>query len=278
MNRILVPTDFSERSLNACKAAASIARKTNSEITLLHLFDTPSDTVDQYSGSGTSSGARAISYMKGVSHQFADLMAQPFFKGIRLYEAVKSNKAYQGIIDESVDYNVDLIVMGSQGMTGLEEMLVGSNTEKVVRHSQIPVLVVKQDVNDDFEVNDMVFASDFSEESKTTFPNVIEYATIFEAKIHLLFINTVSSFKSTKAIRDRMQNFIDSYDYDNYSLNIYSDKTIEEGILNFSAENDADIIAINTHNRSGLMQLFSSHIGQDLANHALRPVITFKIP
>lgn len=277
MNKILVPTDFSQESIYACKAAASIAKKTNSEIVLLHLFDVPSDTVDQYQGAGGSSGARTIEYMKGVSNKFAEFMAFPFFEGIKLYESVKSNKAYEGIIEESNKHKVDLIVMGSQGTSGIDEMLVGSNTEKIVRHSQIPVLVVKQSIEDHFNVMDIVFSSDFSDESKKTFPNVIEYVNIFDAKLHLLFINTISNFKSTKAIRERMQNFIDSYDIENYTVNIYSDKTIEEGILNFSSEIDADIIAINTHNRSGLMQLFSSHIGQDLANHALRPVLTFKI-
>lgn len=277
MKRILVPTDFSKESLYACKAAASIARKTNSEIVLLHLFDTPGGVIDQYGSGGGSSGAQAISYMKGIHLKFEKLASNSFFDGIKLFEAVRSSSAHEGIIEESQKREIDLIVMGSQGATGIEEMLVGSNTEKVVRHSQIPVLVVKQDF-ELFDVRAIVFASDFGDESKITFPNVIEYASMFNAKIHLLFVNTVSNFKSTKAIRDRIQNFIDSYNYDDYSVNIYSDKTIEEGILNFAAEHEADVIAINTHNRSGLMQLFSSQIGQDLANHALRPVLTFKIP
>lgn len=277
MKQILVPTDFSAESINACKAAASIAKKTKSEVTLLHLFDAPNQTTDQFSSGSTSSGAQAIQYMKGVTKKFNDLMDEPFFKGIRIYEAVRSNKAYQGIIDESTKIKADLIVMGSQGVSGIEEMLVGSNTEKVVRHSKVPVLAVKRDINDDFNVDNIVFASDFGEESKTTFPSVIEYAKIFNATLHLLFINTASGFKSTNNIKERMQAFVDGDEYKNQTVNIYSDKTIEEGILHFSAEINADIIAINTHKRSGLMQLFSSNLGEDLVNHALRPVLTFKI-
>ena len=189
---------------------------------------------------------------------------------------MRFHKAFEGVIEESKKLEVDLIVMGSQGATGLKEMFVGSNTEKVVRHSHIPVLVIKQDI-ENFDATNIVFASDFSDESKKTFPNVIEYAKIFDAKLHLLFINTISNFKSTKSINERMAAFVDGFDIENYTLNIYSDKTIEEGILNFSSEMDADIIAINTHKRSGLSQLFSSKIGKDLANHALRPVMTFKI-
>lgn len=277
MKQILVPTDFSPESINACKVAASIAKKNKSEVTLLHLFDAPNQTVDQFSSGGTSTGAQAIQYMKGVTKKFNDLMDEPFFKGITIYEAVRSNKAYQGIIDESVKIKADLIVMGSQGVSGLEEMLVGSNTEKVVRHSKVPVLAVKQNVDEEFNVENIVFASDFGKESKATYPSVIEYAKIFNAKLHLLFINTASGFKPTNAIKESMQTFIDGNDYKNQTVNIYSDKTIEEGILHFSAEINADIIAINTHKRSGLMQLFSSNLGEDLVNHALRPVLTFKI-
>ncbi|MCB0475323.1 MAG: universal stress protein, partial [Flavobacteriaceae bacterium] len=59
--------------------------------------------------------------------------------------------------------------------------------------------------------------------------------------------------------------------------NIFNDVTIEEGILNFGRRINADLIAINTHGRSGLYNLFTESISKDLANHALRPVITFKI-
>jgi nucleotide-binding universal stress UspA family protein len=62
-----------------------------------------------------------------------------------------------------------------------------------------------------------------------------------------------------------------------FTKNIYNDISIENGILTFAREMDADLIALNTHGRSGLSQLFNGSIGQELTNHALRPVITFKI-
>ncbi len=276
MNRILVPVDFSDQAKYACKVAASIANKTNSEVILLHMFDVPSETIDPGNSSGSSSGAQAIYYMKGVHKKFEEFMAFPFFEGLVVKEDVRFHKAFEGVIEESKKLDVDLIVMGSQGATGLKEMLVGSNTEKVVRHSHIPVLVIKEDI-DNFDVKDMVFASDFSEESKKTFPTVLEYRDLFNAKLHLLYINTIHKFESTKKSNERLYKFIDDYELTNYTMNVYNDTTIEEGILNFSREVDADVIAINTHGRSGLYNLFSESISKDLANHALRPVMTFKI-
>jgi len=276
MNRILVPIDFSEQAKNASKVAASIARKTNSEIILLHMLDIPAETIDVATGSNLQGGAQNIYYLKGIKIEFQKFMALPFFKGIKVIEAVRFHKAFEGVIEESKEKDVDLIVMGSNGTSGLKEMLVGSNTEKVVRLSKIPVMVIKQDV-DNFEVKDMVYASDLSEDSKKSFQNVIDYATIFNAKIHLLYVNTIHNFVSTRVLNEKIASFTQDFDITNYSVNVYSDSTIEEGILNFSSEINADLIAINTHKRSGLYQLFNDNIGQDLANHALRPVITFKI-
>ena len=276
MKKILVPIDFSDEASYACKVASQIAKKTGSEIILLHMLDIPSEAIDPIESNNLRGGAQAIFFMKTIHKKFEKYKALPFFEGIKITEDVKFHKTFEGVIEESNKNNVDLIVMGSQGATGLKEMLVGSNTEKVVRHSNIPVLVIKQDV-DNFKIDDIVFASDFSDKTKKSFSDVIDFAAIFNAKLHLLFINTIHNFESTRVSRNKLEAFISDFNIKNYTLNIYNDTTIEEGILNFSKENNADVIAINTHGRSGLSQLFSESISKELANHALRPVITFKM-
>jgi len=276
MKKILVPIDFSKEAQYAAKVAAKIANKTKSEIYLLHMLDLPSSTVDPVEMSNLYEGPQTVFFMKGIHKRFEKFKKLPFFKGIKVNETVRFHKAFDGVIEESKKNKVDLIVMGSQGSTGLKEMLVGSNTEKVVRHSNIPVLVIKQDIKN-FDIKNMIFASDFTAKSKKSFKNVLDFANIFKAKIHLLFINTVHNFESTKVTNIKLNNFMSDFNFKNYTLNIYNDTTIEEGILNFGKEINADLIAINTHGRSGLSQLFSESISKELANHALRPVITFKI-
>ena len=103
--------------------------------------------------------------------------------------------------------DIDLIVMGSQGASGLQEMFIGSNTEKVVRRSKIPVLVIKKEV-DDFVVDNIIFASDFNKESKSTFHRVVHFAELFNAKVHLLYINTIHNFNTTKNIEERIAGFM----------------------------------------------------------------------
>ena len=276
MKKILVPIDFSKEAKYACEVASQIAKKTKCEIILLHMLDIPGASIDPIDSNNKRGGAQAIFFMKTIHKKFQKYKALPFFEGIKITESVKFHKAFNGVIEESKKNNVDLIVMGSQGATGLKEMLVGSNTEKVVRHSDIPVLVIKKKVSD-FDIKNMIFASDFSKESKNTFKNVIGFAEIFKAKLHLLYINTIHNFESTKESTKKLEKFVSGFDKKKFTLNIYNDTTIEEGILNFGKETDADVIAINTHGRSGLSQLFSESISKELANHALRPIITFKI-
>jgi len=275
MKKILVPVDFSKEAKYACKVAATIAKKTKSEIILLHMLDIPSKIIDPLNSNGMRGGAQSIAYMKAIHRKFEKYKALPFFKGIKLTEDVKFHKAFEGVIQESKKHKVDLIIMGSQGATGLKEMIVGSNTEKVVRSSDIPVLVIKHDV-ENFAIKNILFASDFSAKSKKNFKKVINFAKLFNAKINLLFVNTIHNFETSRESQKKLNAFVKNLDF-KHSINICNDKTVEEGILNYGRENNSDIIAINTHGRSGLSQLFNESISKELANHALRPVITFKI-
>ena len=276
MKRILVPVDFSKEAECAAKVAADIARRTGSEIYLVHMLELPVTTVDPAEMSSISSEPQIIYFMKLARDKFDKFKSLPFLKGLRVIETVQFQHAFSGIIEESKKNKIDLIVMGSQGASGLQEMFIGSNTEKVVRRSHIPVLVIKKRV-EEFKVDNMIFASDFNKESKTTFHRVIEFAKIFDSKIHLLYVNTIHNFNTTKNLTERIEKFIKDFDFSNYTINIYNDISIEKGILSFGRDINADLIALNTHGRSGLSQLFNGSIGQELANHALRPVITFKI-
>lgn len=276
MKNILVPIDFSVQAEYAARVATDIARQTNAKIMLLHMLELPTGVVDPASFGASTNTPTALLFLKRAHEKFQDFKEQEFFKGIEMEESVLFHKAFDGIITESKKHKADLIVMGSKGTSGLEEMLVGSNTEKVVRNSDIPVLVIKQEIKD-LKVENMVFASNFKYKNRSAFQKILDFAAIFNAKLHLLKINTIHNFETTKASSDAIRNFINNYDLGDYTLNIYNDVSIESGILNFSKAIDADMIVLNTHGRRGLAHLFNGSIGEDLANHAKLPVVTFKL-
>ena len=74
-----------------------------------------------------------------------------------------------------------------------------------------------------------------------------------------------------------MSDFVGNFQINNYSTHIYNDVNVEKGILNFANSIDADLIGMSTHGRKGLAHFFNGSISEDLVNHAIRPVVTFKI-
>lgn len=274
MKKILVPTDFSPQAENALKVAAQLAKKYQCAIHLLHIIELPLQKVDPIIANNDL--PEAIFFMKLARKHFETLLKNDYLKGITIHEHVEFNDIFKSVFHVCEKYNIDLIIMGSKGSSGLTEMLIGSNTEKVVRTSEVPVLVIKKE-HDTFDINNFVFASDFNDESKTPYKKATDFAKLFKAKIHLLLVNTPNNFMTTLEAEERMLNFTKNTDFKNFTINIYNDETIENGIMNYAKSINADLIGMSTHGRQGISHFFNGSISEDLVNHAKRPVITFKI-
>jgi len=274
MKRILVPTDFSVQAEYALRVAAQIARKNDSEIILLHMLELPHQAGDAM-GSGHQIPEIMFYKDKAISN-LEDLIDVDYLEGINVSEVIQFEKAFEGVLNVSKKNNVDLIVMGSHGTSGFQEMFIGSNTEKVVRFSEAPVLVIKNKV-DNFRASNFVFASDFSNEIKKPFAQLVDFAKSFDANLSLVMVNTPNSFKPTHVAEKIMNDFMKDFNYPKYTLHIYNDVNVEKGILNFANSVNADLIGMCTHGRTGFAHFFNGSISEDLVNHAVRPVITFKI-
>ena len=275
MKKILVPTDFSEHAEYALKAAAQIAKKNNAEIILLHMLELPHQSGDAGTGAGHELPEIMLFKNKAIE-RLDDLMDEDYLDGIEVSEIIQFEKAFEGVLNITKRNNIDFIVMGSHGANGFNEFFIGSNTEKVVRYSDVPVLVVKNEI-DSFNADNFVFASDFSNEIKKPFAKMLQFAKAYNSHLHLVMINTPNSFKPTKTADRIMKEFISEFEYPNHSLHIYNDMNVEKGILNFSTSKKADIIGMCTHGRTGFAHFFNGSISEDLVNHAVKPVITFKI-
>tara|TARA_R100001369_G_C3325661_1_gene169700 strand:+ start:4731 stop:5561 length:831 start_codon:yes stop_codon:yes gene_type:complete len=276
MRRILVPTDFSVQAENALKVAAQLAKKFNGEIYLLHMLELPLQLVDPVIGSGSQNLPEALFFMKLAKKRFKEVIDQPFLKGIKVHDTVEFHQAFEGIIEVSQEHNCDLIVMGSHGANGFKEVFIGSNTEKVVRNSSIPVLVIKNGY-DEFNIDNFVFATDCDLENKHTLNKAIKFAQKIDATLHLVYINTANNFKTSIEAEDCMNDFVKGENIEKIMLHVYNDVTVEKGVLNFARSLNAGLIGISTHGRKGLAHFFNGSISEDLVNHANRPVVTFKI-
>lgn len=274
MKKILVPTDFSTQAENALKVAVQLAKKFDSEIYLIHMLELPIHDFDFINGHGVM--PEALFFIKLAEQRFDDLMNSKYLKDVKVHKIVKNYPSLRDIANTCIELDINLIVMGSHGASGLTEMFIGSNAEKVVRTSEVPVLVVKNHL-DVSNIKHFVFASNFKKENVNTYQEAIKFANALGSKMHLLMVNTVTNFMSTYEAKKRIEDFVKDFDFENFTITVYDDKNIETGILNFAEKINADLIGISTHGRQGIAHFLSGSIGEDVVNHAKRPVITFKI-
>ena len=272
MKTILVPTDFSDHALFALKVAASIANKINAKIYLVHTYYIPTE--------GLSNAYYYEDMYKEVNtikkQQMKKLVCQDFLKNINIKKFILRDIKMWKIVHDKRFKNVDLIVMGAHGVSGLSKIFIGSNTEKVVRMAEPPVLTIKNEIQD-FTINKIVFASNFFIESHSVFEKIKFFADLYNAHIALLKVISPKEFESTPISKKLMEDFVRKFKLSDYSINIYNAPNIEKGITDFSNEINADIIAIETHGRTGIAHIINGSLAEDVVNHEVLPVLSVKI-
>jgi nucleotide-binding universal stress UspA family protein len=143
LHRILIPTDFSKHSHNALNYALAFADKFEAELYLLHVVqDLALFLPDAVTGAPPmlppveqlTANARAA-----LEQAIADL----HLDGARIRAEVREGAPFYEIVQFAKETDIDLIVMGTHGHSGLAHVLLGSTTEKVVRKAPCPVLTVR---------------------------------------------------------------------------------------------------------------------------------------
>lgn len=277
MKTIIVPLDFSEHSEYALKAAALMAKREEVTILALHMLDIQSAFLNESPSYLQEKTAFLFELAKKRFHAF---LKKEYLKGIKVTPIIKHFKVFSEINEVAKEENADLIIMGSHGASGIKELFVGSNTEKVIRFSEIPVLVIKKDLAD-FNFKTVVYATDFSEKSIDAFIRIRSIVNNFEGVLHLVYVNTpFEDFKTTAEMEKLAADFLNTADGHTKGLkdvSFVADRTVEQGILNYANIVGADMIGISTHARKWLSHIFKGSLSEDIANHATLPILTVKI-
>jgi nucleotide-binding universal stress UspA family protein len=223
----------------------------------------------------------AMYYMRLAETRFAEFLDKDYLKGITVTDTVHNYTIFSEINDIAKEMDIDLIVMGSHGTTGFREVFVGSNTEKVVRTSEIPVLVIKHQTTE-FNPQLGVFACDFLPNSIMPYKKAKKMFDLLGIKMQPLYVNLAGDFRNTREIEKRILTFMneakDPNPFDSLNNVVqYNDYSVEAGIFAYSQLTGADIIALPTQGRQGLAHFFSGSIGEDVVNHSDLPVMTFKV-
>ncbi|MEZ2414994.1 universal stress protein [Muriicola sp. E247] len=276
MKNILVPTDFSKNCKKAAELGIEMAKSYNAEIHFLHLLKTPVDWVklDKQKEKRYPETLKKIGEAKASLRKLEKKAEK---ENLKCQTFLQFHVDQDNILKHSGHYDHDFIITGSSGTKGIVRELLGSKVERLVRKSDVPVIVVKED-NVRFPFKDIVFVSDFREDVSSAFTEVLSIAEKCNAKIHFLRINTESDRNSIALGLDPIKSFVEKFpELKNFSMNVYNENHVETGINTYLKHNKGDLIAMCTHGNTGFLSLFSKSIAEGVANHSMLPVMTIKI-
>lgn len=273
MKQILVPCDFSIPSQDAFRFAVRIAKQTKGEIHVLYILD-----ITFLNGTPTLSNSYAfnIDFLDDLEKD-----ANEKFTGMRekycpLTLPVKFSHRIGSLVLETENYihenNIDLVVMGTRGLTGLAW---STNTAKIIRNSPVPVVALHAYPED--AIRNIVFPLIPEKAPKELAEKVKVIQSLFDAIIHLLWINTPNAFKSQPESETALTNYAHHSGLTDFTVNIRSDYTPESGIFAFAEEIQADMIIMETHAWKGIAHLLAGSTTENLVNRIDVPVWTYAL-
>lgn len=279
MKKIIVPVDFSKLSANALDFAIEFNALVKGEILLLHVLELPSYS---FSVAGEMALGNPEDFYNGQAIKAAHERLQEWADkvvdaGQKVSLRMKHGNPYQNISTEIVEEKAHWIVMGSTGCSGLSEVFLGSNTERVIRHSDSPVITIKGPTKIS-DMKNMVFASDLSEEQDWVAYKAKDVQDMLKLNMHIVKVKTPHNFLTEKAAMEQLEAFAKRNRFENNTLNTIEGDYPDEGVIDFAEQVKAGLIIMGTHGKTGLAHIFGGSRAEDLANHSKIPVMTFKLP
>lgn len=274
LKNILVPIDFSECAKNALKNAIQLAKIADAKLVLLNAFHVPVP----HSPVGTAT------IVQTLAHEVEEVVKQDFnaleksvpeLRDIRYQCVIKHGFAVEQILLARKAYEIDLIVMGTLGATGVDEVFLGSNANQVIKKSKIPVLAIpgKASIRG---VKKIVLASDYDPVDSYEKLRPIKMITeLLNAELHILhisnerYITNESSFEA-RSLERALRGVKRSYHY-------LTHQSFEGGLFNYIEENNIDMVAMLPREHSLLERILKSSHTRKIAFHSKIPLLTIKI-
>lgn len=274
MKKILIPTDFSNCAGFAVEYAFKIAPQLHCELEFLHVISTPVNWL-KIPLDKEKLYPEILEKIRIAKNELAVLETKSKEQNIGAKSSLVFNVGSENIAEYINASEYELIIIGSHGSSGIKEKLIGSNAQKTIRNSSVPVLVLKNSLQKN--ILNAAFVSDFEDVSQQAFHIMTAFADMIGVKTHLLYVNTHSNLDETN-IESKMNKALTLCDRgEKCSKNTVNADSIEEGILNFSKQNNIDMVCICTHGKGGFKQLFSPSITESVANHIEIPLLSIKL-
>jgi nucleotide-binding universal stress UspA family protein len=274
MKKILIPTDFSECAKNAEKFALFLAEKIEAELVFLHVIHTPVDwsKLTKEQEKFFPDAKENISQAKVNLNQLVKFAES---KGIQSRYVLIFNNTNEKIHKYVEDEKIDMVVMGSHGIYGFKDHVLGTNTYSMLRNATVPVLVVKK-LPETIKLEKLVFATNFREETGPTFRKVENLSEILQVPIKVLYVNTPTYFLETNDILSIGESYLNEFASYQHEIHIIDSFKEERGIIQFAEKINADGIAVITYGKSDFKQYFSPSVTENLIGLTDLPIFSIK--
>lgn len=276
MTSILVPTDFSENANTAIEYACELGKSLGAKVLIVNIY-TPA--VTQYnivSPLIQEETNRAQKIAEDKLKSICDIVQEQYSPLDCQYKFLVG-----GIVDsiekQIEENNIDLVIMGTRGASGLERILFGSNATKVIEKVKCPVLAVPRDVP--FETpKRIVYATDFNNAELAHVQKLATIANAFKAEIMMTHITTdKESLQSEEMLKRNFAKRVSEItDYTPINYFVKYEEDIDRALESFTEQVDADWIALFTHTRSLFEKLYNPSMTKSMAYHSKIPLLAIK--
>jgi nucleotide-binding universal stress UspA family protein len=275
MKKLLVPTDFSAYADAALDFARQLAQKYDAEIYLTHVVLTPVNWT-KLTKEQENLYPDTLEIIRKVKKELSLRLERLKEAGVRASEWLHFSDGKERLISYISAEKIDMVVMGSHGKYGFKAHVLGSNTYTVLRKAGIPVVVVKPSEGA-FTFDKVVLATDFKEASGKAFQTLGDTIRFMGGTPELLYVNTPANFMENSQIKQLGEEFLQKFGLYPHEIHIYSAYNVERGIIQFAQEADVDAVALITHGKTDLQQLFSPSVTENLVTYLDKPVISLNV-
>ncbi len=263
--KVLMPIDFSHENLNQLKFL-SLLQIQDVKPTLLHVIQTGFFKGNQDALAEDSK----LKLEKLATHELLSHSVVNSFVEI-------TNKSKGTFISEFAEnHDFDLILLSVKQRSEFESLLLNSELFKIIRSSNVPILCIPSHFKQ--ELKEACFATDFSDGSAKGFIDLFPITQNLKLKTHFFKVNTPTDFLSNKEFLATSFNFGKIIPRDiQTDFSLWSDYSIEEGIINFAQVNQIQLIVVVTHGRTGINLLINGSVTDGLLQLTHLPILIHNI-
>jgi nucleotide-binding universal stress UspA family protein len=276
LTNILVPLDFSETSMNALETAIVIAKQQKANITLLNVVD--SSLMFGFNGIYYVS-EKTIDHIVDVSTRRLNSLLKKLKEEHKLNctSEIKVGLVPQSIIKTAADNDVDLIIMGTHGTSGVREFFIGSTAQQVIKIGSSPVLTVPPNKKwVDFKT--ILFPIRPVAEGVEKYDFLRKIMRHNSMSIKVLILAPTYNDREKKILRKLVRELKTKLIEDEIKISgsLKSGGNMPKAVLKMSKSIGADMIVITVKNEAAFKQFFIGPFEQRILNHARVPVLSIR--